>query len=45
MNLEGKQGLTAPVEIRIPDNQRVTSPYMTKYEKARVLGSRATQIA
>ena len=27
-----------------PNNERVTTPYMTKYEKARVLGTRALQI-
>ena len=30
---------------RIPDNQRNTTPYLTKYERTRVIGSRATQIA
>jgi len=29
---------------KIADDQRTTTPYMTKYEKARVLGVRATQI-
>lgn len=28
----------------IPPDQRSTTPYMTKYEKARVLGTRALQI-
>jgi len=28
----------------IPPNQRSTTPYMTKYEKARILGTRALQI-
>lgn len=31
-------------EKRIPDEQRSTTPYMTKYERARVLGTRALQI-
>ena len=31
-------------EKRIPDNKRSTTPYMTKYERARVLGTRALQI-
>merc|ERR1739847_207278 len=26
-------------------NERITTPYMTKYERARVLGTRALQIA
>lgn len=29
---------------KIPDDQRSTTPYMTKYERARVLGTRALQI-
>lgn len=30
---------------RVPDDQRITSSFMTKYEKARVLGTRALQIS
>jgi DNA-directed RNA polymerase I, II, and III subunit RPABC2 len=30
---------------RIPDEKRTTTPYMTKYERARVLGTRALQIS
>jgi len=30
---------------RIENSQRTTTPYMTKYEKARVLGTRALQIS
>ncbi|KAJ3015905.1 DNA-directed RNA polymerases I II and III subunit RPABC2 [Thoreauomyces humboldtii] len=29
----------------IPKDQRLTTPYMTKYEKARVLGTRALQVS
>jgi DNA-directed RNA polymerase I, II, and III subunit RPABC2 len=29
---------------KVPDDQRTTTPYMTKYERARVLGTRALQI-
>lgn len=29
---------------KIPNDQRITTPYMTKYEKARILGTRALQI-
>lgn len=29
---------------KVPKEQRNTTPYMTKYEKARVLGTRALQI-
>jgi DNA-directed RNA polymerase I, II, and III subunit RPABC2 len=37
----------APPGAHHPDQQnaeRVTTPYMTKYEKARILGTRALQI-
>ena len=33
------------MEKLIPLDERVMSKYMTKYEKARVLGTRATQIS
>lgn len=29
----------------IPKDQRMSTPYMTKYEKARILGTRALQIS
>lgn len=29
---------------RIPNDKRSTTPYMTKYERARLLGTRALQI-
>jgi DNA-directed RNA polymerase I, II, and III subunit RPABC2 len=32
-------------ELAIPRDQRTTTPYMTKYERARVLGTRALQIS
>lgn len=31
-------------EKKVPNEQRSTTPYMTKYERARVLGTRALQI-
>ena len=31
-------------EKRIDNDKRTTTPYMTKYERARVLGTRALQI-
>lgn len=34
----------APVPERQPNKVRVTTPYLTKYERARVLGTRALQI-
>jgi DNA-directed RNA polymerases I, II, and III subunit RPABC2 len=34
---------TGPAEV--PNKDRVTTRYMTKYEKARVLGTRALQIS
>ncbi|KAN0077859.1 DNA-directed RNA polymerases I, II, and III subunit RPABC2 [Elaphomyces granulatus] len=30
---------------QVPNDQRTTTPYMTKYERARVLGTRALQIS
>ncbi|CEI38705.1 hypothetical protein FVEN_g4744 [Fusarium venenatum] len=30
---------------KIPENERTTTPYMTKYERARILGTRALQIS
>ena len=42
-NGEAKGG-AAPKDKRIPNDQRQTTPYMTKYEKARILGTRALQI-
>ena len=32
------------VSKAIPPEQRTTTPYMTKYERARILGTRALQI-
>lgn len=32
-------------DLSIPRDQRTTTPYMTKYERARVLGTRALQIS
>jgi len=34
-----------PVSLRVDNEKRMTTPYMTKYERARVLGTRALQIA
>jgi len=31
--------------VRVDNDKRTTTPYMTKYERARVLGTRALQIA
>lgn len=31
-------------EKKVPNEERTTTPYMTKYERARVLGTRALQI-
>ncbi|KAF8864240.1 DNA-directed RNA polymerases I, II, and III [Acephala macrosclerotiorum] len=35
----------APKDKKIPNDQRTTTPYMTKYERARILGTRALQIS
>lgn len=39
-----KNGTKAPKDKRIPNEKRTTTPYMTKYERARILGTRALQI-
>jgi len=39
----GKSAAT-PKDKKIPNDQRTTTPYMTKYERARILGTRALQI-
>lgn len=31
-------------KLAVPKDQRTTTPYMTKYERARLLGTRALQI-
>jgi len=40
----GKGKDKTPKIKKIPHDQRSTTPYMTKYEKARILGTRALQI-
>lgn len=35
---------SSDADKKIPDDKRSTTPYMTKYERARVLGTRALQI-
>ena len=32
-------------QVKVPDEERITSRFMTKYERARILGSRALQIS
>lgn len=34
-----------PSTKRIPNNERITLPYMTRYEYARIIGTRALQIS
>ncbi|OKL59696.1 hypothetical protein UA08_05289 [Talaromyces atroroseus] len=41
----GRGVMEQPREKKIPNDQRTTTPYMTKYERARVLGTRALQIS
>ncbi|KAL8851584.1 MAG: hypothetical protein Q9221_003516 [Calogaya cf. arnoldii] len=42
----GQKNAAVPAkEKKIPKDQRSTTPYMTKYERARVLGTRALQIS
>ena len=39
-----KNTVTAEKSKKVANDQRSTTPYMTKYEKARILGTRALQI-
>ena len=34
-----------PMPSAVPSSKRITRPFMTKYERARILGARALQIA
>lgn len=40
----GKGNDKSHKDKKIPDSERTTTPYMTKYERARILGTRALQI-
>ncbi|KAF2691555.1 RNA polymerase Rpb6 [Lentithecium fluviatile CBS 122367] len=40
-----KNSVVALKSKKVPNDQRTTTPYMTKYEKARILGTRALQIS
>jgi DNA-directed RNA polymerases I, II, and III subunit RPABC2 len=45
---DAQQGRAKPKsesDKKIPEEKRTTTPYMTKYERARVLGTRALQIS
>lgn len=39
-----RKGDKAPKNKKIHKDDRITTPYMTKYERARILGTRALQI-
>ena len=41
---KAKNSVDAEKAKKVPNENRTTTPYMTKYEKARVLGTRALQI-
>ncbi|KAK4106803.1 RNA polymerase Rpb6 [Parathielavia hyrcaniae] len=41
----GKGNDKSHKDKKIPNEQRTTTPFMTKYEKARILGTRALQIS
>lgn len=36
---------TEPVNVYVKDDERITKPYLTKFERVRILGDRAKQIA
>ncbi len=38
------KGVQSTKDKKIADDERTTTPYMTKYERARILGTRALQI-
>ncbi|RDA84197.1 hypothetical protein CP532_0263 [Ophiocordyceps camponoti-leonardi (nom. inval.)] len=40
-----RSGEKSVKDKKIPENERTTTPYMTKYERARILGTRALQIS
>ncbi|KAK3302004.1 RNA polymerase, subunit omega/K/RPB6 [Chaetomium strumarium] len=41
----GKGNEKSHKDKKIPNDQRTTTPFMTKYERARILGTRALQIS
>lgn len=41
---KGQSGNRTIKDKKIPNEERTTTPYMTKYERARILGTRALQI-
>lgn len=41
---EAKNTVDDEKKRKVPNHERSTTPYMTKYERARVLGTRALQI-
>ena len=43
--IEEQKVITAPQNKKIPDEERISTPYLTKYERARILGARAMQIS
>ncbi|CAG8953327.1 hypothetical protein HYFRA_00003538 [Hymenoscyphus fraxineus] len=43
--MANRKGEKAPKDKQIPHDKRTTTPYMTKYERARILGTRALQIS
>ena len=43
-NIENGVQIVAETEKTIPISKRVTTPYLTKYERARILGTRALQL-
>jgi DNA-directed RNA polymerases I, II, and III subunit RPABC2 len=44
-NAAGRGSEKSHKDKRIPNDQRQTTPFMTKYERARILGTRALQIS
>lgn len=42
---KGQSGNRSIKDKKIPNEERTSTPYMTKYERARILGTRALQIS
>ena len=43
-DIENGVQIGAEADATVPVSQKVTTPYLTKYERARILGTRALQL-
>ncbi|KAK8821772.1 DNA-directed RNA polymerases I, II, and III subunit RPABC2-like protein [Blastocystis sp. ATCC 50177/Nand II] len=44
-DIENGVQIVAEADATVPVSQKVTTPYLTKYERARILGTRALQLS